>query len=171
MIQIQPDISLFFYCDATNELGTLLPKLSNTCFLFSASFFKTLLFILILSNVKLQRYQISMRKPRQTCSKSPLKQGERNTKSICLCNLPIWDFLHAYICFIRGNLALQFSVKPLLIRICLGKCHVQSRSKCIKQLHTNSGESILYFINCCLYYLVLLFNRSYQQSTLEYLCK
>ena len=113
MIQILPDLALFFYCDATNELGTLLPKLSNTCFLFSASFFKTLLFILILSNVKLQRYQISMRKPRQTCSKSPLKQGERNTKSFCLCNLPIWDFLHACIYFVMDSTGLQFSVKSI----------------------------------------------------------
>ena len=87
-----------------------------------------------------------MRKPRQTCSKSPLKQGERNTKSICLCNLPIWDFLYACIYFVMDSTGLQFSVKSI-------HCHSEMSCAVMAKVYqtvlknTNSGEFITVFYN------------------------
>ena len=99
-----PLLILFVFCEATNQLGILLPKLSNTCFLFSPPPFSRhfcLFWFWATSNFNATRYHC---KNHDKLVQNFHKNRPRPTAT------PKYIFRTF---FMHTFLALQFSVKPI----------------------------------------------------------
>ena len=81
-----------------------------------------------------------------------VQKVHKNRESKIIFYLPIWDFLHACICFVRGSLPILCEINSLSFGNVMCS-HGQSVSNCCEQTPT-VVNILLYFIIWCLYCLL-----------------